>query len=151
VNPVQTALLLLLAATDAGAVQPGDHLFVRARIVDCGEGIRLVDHVSVSEGGEAVFANGIRLQVAGLTPAQIAALLAQEIGAATGRTPQTLQVETVPAADTHRVLENLRTMLVSPKCDPDSATPDVPLPPEGYNRRIASSPPPVHPLAVAGA
>ena len=141
-NEVPAALLVMLAsAADSSAIEAGDHLFVRAQLVDCGGTSRVVDHAQITDDGDAVFAGGIELDVAGLNADQIAILLADRIGEATGHTPKTLVVEVVSASDTERVVGNLRALLESSRCKAGARERHLgdPLPAEGHNRRIASS------------
>jgi len=132
-------LVLLTSAANAGTVEVDDHLFVLARIVDCGDVQHIIDHTQVAQSGEAVFANGFRVQAVGLSTEEIAISLAKEIGAKTGHTPTSLVVEVLPAADAGNVERKLWTLLHEPTCGSKSGVPsDAPPPIQNYNRRIAS-------------
>jgi hypothetical protein len=138
-----TAWLLVLAAAApaaaAGTVESGDHLFLHAQVIGCGDQSRVVDHAQVSEDGEAAFAKGLRIRAAGLTPEVIARVIAERIGVETGRTPKTIRVTVVSSADPQHVSSNLRAILDLRSCGSRPQSPPVRDPPvQGYNNRLAS-------------
>ena len=95
----------------------------------------------VDEDGQAVFANGLRLGVAGRSADWIATSIAESIGRATGRTPKTLRVEVVAGDDWERLRHNVLAMREASRCDAGAKKPepDERRPIEGYNRRLADA------------
>src|SRR5262245_6233301 len=137
-----TALLLLgTAAATGAAIAPGDHLFVHARVLDCGDATYIVDYAKVDEDGQAVFANGLRLGGAGRSAECIATSIAASIGRATGRTPKTLRVEVVAGDDWERLRHNVLAMREASRCEAGAKKPEPGErgPAEGYNRRLADA------------
>src|SRR5262245_55727979 len=114
---LSAVLLVALASTsDAYTVKAGDHLFVRGKVFICDDATHFIEHAEVAESGEVVFGNRFKLKAAGLKPPEIAARLADSIGAVTGRRPTTLSIEAVPAADAQHIALNLMTLLHEPRC-----------------------------------
>lgn len=97
VGGVLTGVATSAAATNL--IEPGDSLFVQARVLGCAESMRTVEMATVAEAGTATFFGDIVVPAVGKTSGEVASELADALAPRQGRRPESIFIIRVAAGD----------------------------------------------------
>ena len=130
-------VLCTFASAYASAGQAHDYVFLYGKLIGCGDRIYVIDYAEVSADGEITLLDGNTINVTGMSVEDVAATVADQIGERTGRTPQSITVEIVPAADEKRIARELMKLTSTPQCRaPNEETQNYPDPRKRVARAV---------------